>query len=91
MIRAPGGSREIDVTVDSEPGTENPDWVRVSGTVTYDGVPLCAVVLANGQKMFSCGENPGTYDLEVPLNENGEITLYVFCSGFAPYKQVFTP
>ena len=54
-------------------------------------MPLCTMVLANGQSMFSCGADLGTFDLEVPLDGNGEITLYVFCSGLGPYKQVFMP
>ena len=91
MARAAAGSREIEITVETEPGTTNPEWVRISGTVYYDGTPLCAMVLANGQSMFSCGADLGTFDLERPLDGNGKITLYVFCSGFAPYKDVFTP
>ena len=27
------------------------------------------MVLANGQHMFSCGDNNGIYDMEVPLDE----------------------
>ena len=86
MIRAAAGSREIDITMRTEPGDSNPNWVRISGTVTYDGTPLCAMVLANGQAMFSCGADLGTFDLEVPLDGNGDITLYGFASGCAPYK-----
>ncbi|MCP4353633.1 MAG: hypothetical protein GY795_49935 [Desulfobacterales bacterium] len=64
------------------------DWVSISGGVkTEDGTSLCAMVLANGQHMFTC--NPvGEYKLSVPLDENGQITLYVFCEGFMPFKQV---
>jgi C-terminal processing protease CtpA/Prc len=89
MIRAAAGSREIEITTRTEPGSSNPNWVRISGTVTYGGTPLCAMVLANGQAMFSCGADLGTFDLEVPLDGNGDITLYGFASGFAPYKEVF--
>ncbi len=85
------GTQEMEITVESDPGTTNPNWIRISGTVAYDRTPLCAMVLANGQSMFSCGGDLGTFDLEVPLDENGEIILYVFCSGFAPYKEAFTP
>jgi hypothetical protein len=49
------------------------------------------MILANGQNMFSCGADLGTFDLEVPVGASGEITLYGFVSGFAPYKNVFTP
>ena len=91
MTRAAAGSREIEIDMETEPGITNLDYVRVSGTVLYDGTPLCTMILANGQNMFSCGANLGTFDLEVPLDENGEITFYAFCSGFAPYKAVFSP
>jgi len=91
LTRAAAGSREIEVTVQTEPGTTNPDRIRVWGTVSFGEIPLCAMVLINGQNMFSCGADLGTFDLEVPLDPNGEITLYVFCSGFAPYKDIFVP
>jgi hypothetical protein len=91
MVRAPTSSRKIEVTLHTEAGTINPERVRVSGTVYYDGIPLCAMVLANGESMFSCDANLGSFDLEVPLDGNGEITFYSFCSGFAPYKDVFMP
>ncbi|MDM8523401.1 hypothetical protein QUF80_08515 [Desulfococcaceae bacterium HSG8] len=65
-------------------------WVKISGSVMYEGVPLCAMVLANGQYMFSCAGD-GTYEMEVPLDENGEITLFGFCDGFAPFKRISGP
>ena len=55
------------------------------------GNPLCTMVLANGQYMFSCKNNLGTFDFEVPLDDNSEITIYVFCGGMASYKSVFAP
>jgi hypothetical protein len=63
-------------------------WTTIMGTVTRDGSPLCAMVLANGQYMFSCGANNGVYDLTVPLDSNGQITIQAFASGLAPFKQV---
>ena len=91
MTRAASDSREIEMTFQTEAGITNQDWVRIRGTTTYDGTPLCAMILTNGQNMFSCGADLGTFDLEVPLDVNGEITLYCFSSGFAPYKAVFAP
>jgi hypothetical protein len=80
------------VTTAVDPAEASPaGWVRMSGTVNFDGEPLCAMVLANGQYMFSCGDNNGVYDLTVPLDGNGQITHYVFVSGKQPYKRVFTP
>jgi len=62
------------------------DWVQIGGSVeTEDGTPLCAMVLANGQHMFSC-EPAGKYSLNVPLDSNGQITLFAFCDGLMPFK-----
>jgi len=91
MVSAAADSAEMTVSFQTEAGTDNPNYIRIWGTVTYNGQDLCAMVLANGQNMFSCGDVLGTFDLEVPLDGNGKITLYVFCSGKAPYKSVFTP
>jgi hypothetical protein len=35
--------------------------------------------------MFSCG-GTGGYNLDVPLDSNGQVTLQGFAAGFAPYK-----
>ena len=66
------------------------DWVNINGTVAHDGTPVCAMVLANGQYMFTC-TGDGSFDLNVPLDTNGNITVFAFCSGLAPYKQVIDP
>ncbi|MCP4345628.1 MAG: hypothetical protein GY795_08885 [Desulfobacterales bacterium] len=66
------------------------EWVNISGTVYYGSQPLNAMVLANGQHMFT-GPADGRYELEVPLNEDGEITLFGFCDGFAPFRQILKP
>jgi len=65
-------------------------WVPISGSVSLDGTALCAMVLANGQYMFTCNANQGRYDLTVPLDDQDTITLHAFCSGMAPFKQVLT-
>jgi hypothetical protein len=70
---------------------DNPNWVTTYGSVTFEGTSLCAMVLANGQYMFTCGDDLGLYNLDVPLDENGEITLYGFCSGFSPFKTTLGP
>ncbi|MCP4111955.1 MAG: hypothetical protein GY749_41580 [Desulfobacteraceae bacterium] len=67
------------------------DWATISGNVVNeDGTPLCAMVLANGQHMFSCA-GQGRYELNVPLDEKGELILYCFVEGFSPFKQVMEP
>jgi hypothetical protein len=88
MFPAAEGTLEIETTVQIEPSSRNTNWRRIHGSVTYYGEGLCAMVLANGKRMFSCGDNLGTFDMDVPLDEDGEITLYVFSFGFAPYKEI---
>ena len=61
--------------------------VQLSGTVKHEGSPVCAMVLANGQYMFTCSGD-GSYTLNVPIDEKGEITLFSFCSGRPPYKEI---
>ena len=69
---------------------DNPGWVEIAGSVSLEGTPLCAMVLANGQYMFSC-DPYGEYQLSVPLDPNGEITLFVFVDGLQPYKEILIP
>jgi len=45
------------------------------------------LVLANGVSMFSCG-GAGQYSLDVPLDQDGNVTLMVFAAGFKPYKEI---
>ena len=71
--------------VDNPPG-----WVEIAGSVSLEGTSLCAMVLANGQHMFSCDGN-GEYQLSVPLDGNGEITLFTFVDGLQPYKEIISP
>jgi hypothetical protein len=67
------------------------DQVRISGTIqSSDGTPLCAMVLANGQHMFSCDASLGHYDLTVPTDDRGEVTVFGFADGFQPYKDNFS-
>ena len=66
---------------------DNPGWVEIEGSVSLEGTPLCAMVLANGQYMFSC-DPYGEYQLSVPLDPNGEITLFAFVDGLQPYKEI---
>lgn len=68
-------------------------YVTIQGNVTGDGVPLCAMVLANGQHMFTCGKTlpTGQYSLQVPLDPNDQVTIFSFCANKAPYDMVITP
>lgn len=88
MERPEAGSRTQWVEY-STTATDHEGWVTLSGIVYYLGTPLCAMALSNGQHMFTCGENLGTFTMDVPLDENGEITLYSFASGFQPWKEIF--
>jgi hypothetical protein len=88
MLPAPPDSPHMTLTCQFDTA-ENPGWVRISGQARAEdgGTPLCAMVLANGQYMFSNAGN-GEYELEVPLNENGQVTLFGFADGFQPFKEV---
>lgn len=71
-------------------GEAKADWIHVGGNVDFEGIPLCALVLINGVSQFSCNGN-GRYDMEVPADQNGMITVQVFVDGFAPFYQIVTP
>ena len=67
-----------------------PNWVHLTGRIeSYGSQPLCAMVLSNGQQMFTCGDSLGHYDLTVPVDENGQVTVFGFADGFQPYRDVF--
>ncbi len=66
------------------------DWVTVGGNVHFGTTPVCALVLVNGQTQFSC-DGTGRYDMSVPLDDNGMITVMAFADGFAPFNQIVTP
>jgi hypothetical protein len=66
------------------------EWVSVGGYVYFGHIPVCALVLINGQSQFSC-DGTGRYDMEVPVDANGMITVMVFADGFAPFNQIITP
>ena len=89
MLRALPNSRQMTLTCQFDDTAENPGWAKISGQALAEngGTPLCAMVLANGQYTFSSAGN-GEYELEVPLNENGQITLFGFADGFQPFKTV---
>jgi len=65
----------------------------LSGKVFLAGttIPVCAMLLANGQSQFSCGGD-GLYALDdIPTDGNGQVTLFAWAEGFFPYKVVFAP
>ena len=64
--------------------------INIAGRVlTPNGqTPICAIVLANGQFMFSC-DGTGSYALNIPLDTNGQFKLQVYADGFAPTIQTF--
>jgi len=64
--------------------------IDISGQVLLQNspTPICAMVLANGQYMFSC-DGTGSYALNIPLNNNGQFKLQVYADGFAPTIQTF--
>ena len=64
--------------------------IDISGKILLQDsqTPICAMVLANGQFMFSC-DGTGNYALNIPLDNNGQFKLQVYADGFAPTIQVF--
>lgn len=66
-------------------------YASLFGSITNDsGIPLCGLVLANGQFMFSCAPT-GTYSLSnIPLDANNQITLFGFAEGHFPFKAVLS-
>jgi len=64
--------------------------INISGKVLLQNsqTPICAMVLANGQYMFSC-DGSGSYALNIPLDTNGQLKLQVYADGFAPTIQTF--
>jgi hypothetical protein len=88
MSRSSGG-RALQVSSNVDP-SEDGLRALISGTVIFGSTAVCAMVLANGQQMFSCNSSLGLYDLNVPIDDDGNITLMVFAAGFMPYKRVIS-
>ena len=71
---------------------EGTNKARISGKVkTPEGVALNVMALANGQYMFTQVAADGAFDLPVPLDPSGQVTLQVFCAGRTPYRVTVTP
>jgi len=71
------------------PGSAGKD-IYIAGQVLLQDrqTPICAMVLANGQHMFSC-DGTGSYTLKIPLDNNGQFKLQVYADGFAPSIRKF--
>jgi pseudomonalisin len=68
--------------------TPTTTYTTVFGSINNNqGIPLCAMVLANGVYMFSCAP-VGSYSLTVPLDSSGQITLFGFADGHFPFKAI---
>jgi len=65
-------------------------WINITGKVLLQNsqTPICAMVLSNGQHMFSC-DGTGGYALNIPLDTNGQFKLQIYADGFAPTIQTF--
>lgn len=91
ILMQPAAPNSPSIDVSSEVVYSNvPNRVRISGDLwsAVDGTPVCGLALANGQHMFSCDEHLGYYDLTVPADEKGQVTLFAFADGFQPYSQI---
>jgi hypothetical protein len=73
--------------VDDTPASEGP--VELNGRVELDdGTPLCAMVLASGQFMFSC-DPIGVYSLtDLPREPDGTVNRQVYADGMFPSVDV---
>lgn len=95
---APTPQRELEAGFQAKTGDDPPTRkegaaakaaVSINGSIKNNfGAPLCALVLANGQFVFSCSPT-GTYSLDIPLDAAGQFTLFGFADGHFPYKGVF--
>ena len=63
------------------PAKAQTEWVNVNGIATYNGEPVCAIALVNGQYMFTCSGD-GSFNLDVPLDEQSRIVVYWSFSGW---------
>jgi len=64
--------------------------INIAGKVLLQNsqTPICAMVLANGQHVFSC-DGSGSYALNIPLDTNGQFKLQVYADGFVPTIQTY--
>jgi hypothetical protein len=63
--------------------------VDLTGTVEgAGGTPLCSLVLASGQFMFSCNPNGPFSLLDLPTENNGTVKRQVYADGFFPNVEV---
>ena len=64
--------------------------IHIAGQVLLQNsqTPICAMVLANGQYMFSC-DDTGNYTMRIRLDNNGQFKLQVYADGFAPSIRTF--
>lgn len=87
MAYASGGA-ELEITKEIFFSSES--RTRIKGSLESYGSPVCGLVLANGVHSFTCGDELGVFDLDVPLDDNGEITLFGFVAGHQPYSDTFS-
>jgi hypothetical protein len=71
------------------PGSADKE-IYIAGEVLLQNsqTPICAMVLANGQYVFSC-DGSGSYFMKIPLDHNGQFKLQVYADGFAPSIRTF--
>ncbi|MHB8495288.1 MAG: hypothetical protein ACYC9Z_07730 [Casimicrobiaceae bacterium] len=82
-----GSSVQTPINMRSTKPDKKTTYTSLYGGVYDDaGNALCALILANGVFMFSCSPY-GTYSLSnVPLDSNGQITLFGFADGHYPFQ-----
>ncbi|MEZ5502838.1 MAG: hypothetical protein R3E50_09310 [Halioglobus sp.] len=86
-LNGPEGFQYVSTNGFGVPPTDGP--VDLVGSVqTADGTDICALVLANGQYMFTC-DPQGSYVLtDLPRDGDGKVTRQVYADGFFPRSDV---
>jgi hypothetical protein len=76
---------DLDETTYAEFTVASDGTVDLTGTVQDEGsTPLCSLVLASGQFMFSCNPNGPFSLLDLPRETDGTVKRQVYADGFFP-------
>ncbi|MCP4108258.1 MAG: hypothetical protein GY749_22400 [Desulfobacteraceae bacterium] len=75
-----------DMTLTAEISPDLDGWVKITGTLSSESVPVCAMIFANDQYTFSDIEN-GYFEMTAQVNEYGLVEISCFADGFMPYRK----
>lgn len=78
------------VLVDSLTVAED-NQVMLTGSLRgTQNVPVCGLVLANGEHDFTC-DGQGRFELTAPLSADGTVSVFGFVDGMSPFQTILTP